>query len=123
MRNEKQPNLSAEYGSGIGKVEFRTAQFSTDALREIARLQIASTDSPFIMFSHTGGRTTTMTAEELNKAKTLKKKELRTFTTELGRRMAIAEKVSITREAQKAPYHPSSEFKSFIQGISSLDEL
>lgn len=123
MSKEKQPNLSAEYGTGMGRVDFKTSQFSSSALREIARLQISSVDSPFIMLTHPGGRTTTVVNEELKKGKALRGKALKTFTTELGKKMATAETVSIIRAVERAPYHPSSEIKHFIQGIDSIDEF
>lgn len=127
MRIEKQSNISVEYGNGIGRIEFKPSQFCFSSLREIARLQMSSTDHPFIELTHRGGRTTTIGEENFLRARELRGKELKSFTTNLAHQLERADKVSIIREVKAAPYHlflsgdPISEFvRNHLEGLDAL---
>lgn len=127
MNIENRPNLSVEYGNGIGKVEFNPRKFSLPNLRRMVQLQLASTDCPRIEFTYRDGKTKTMGQEDMRDTQRLDKRGLSRFVNKVVRQMDKAARVSIIREVEFAPHHlhlSDDPIVNFVENyLDSLDAI
>lgn len=126
MNKETKPDMSVEYGNGIGKVEFNPRKFTMANLRKMIKMQMSSGDSPIIGFTYRDGKTRTMDKEDMKAAKELNKKGLNNFITRVANQMDKAVMVSITRKVQEEPYHlnlHNDPIENFIENLDSIDAI
>ncbi len=123
MSKETKPNMSVEYGNGIGKVEFNPRKFSLENLREIVRKQMSSSDSPIISLTYCDGQIKTIGKEDLANAGLLSHRARKKFIIRVAGQMDRVAHVSIAREVEEMPYHPKTSADPILNFVETLNDL
>ncbi len=117
-------NLSAQYGNGLGRIEFIPRNFSKEALRKIVKTQIESSDNPLIEINYSDGTYISLGAESLETARTMSKRSQSAFIKRISNSIERANRVSVTRGVEEQSYYPKvNPIGNFIKNLEALDEI